>query len=198
MTHPRDMQVYEILEELQKTPSDKLKVELLTSKYSDHTPLQYILKWNFCETIQNVLPEGAPPFNTEEEDGPSKASLWQYIQVFPSFVKSAQSANMRMLHVERVFIEMLEALDRQEAEVICQVKDGKLGDVWNLPVQVVMEAFPGLIVTTNSPLKERTPQEEADELLLAAKAKREQAKILQSEAKRLTQEAKDLIKNTAE
>ena len=53
---PRDMQVHEILTEVSALATDKLKVELLRAKYSDHVPLHRILKLNFCDTIIPILP----------------------------------------------------------------------------------------------------------------------------------------------
>jgi len=69
MTQSQDMQVYEILEELDACTTKQRKVDLIRTKYSNHTPLQYVLRWNFDNSINSLLPEGEPPFDKEEKDG---------------------------------------------------------------------------------------------------------------------------------
>ena len=74
MTKPQDMQVFEILGELDACTTKQRKVDLIRTKYSNHTPLQYILRWNFDESIKSLLPEGEPPFDKEEKDGDSRST----------------------------------------------------------------------------------------------------------------------------
>lgn len=188
----RDMQVFEILDEIGGIKADVLKIEMLRTKYSDHIPLHRILKMNFCDSIQSIVPEGAPPFNREKVDGPNRASLWAYVQQFPYFVKSAVSAKLRPLQVEKIFIEMLEAVDVEEAEMVILAKDKKLTTKWNISAEVVTQAFPQLKIVASEPPKIKTPEERAEELLDLADVKKTQAKQLQDEAKKLIAEAKAL------
>ena len=192
MIKAKDMQVFEILNELEEYKSDAEKIQLLRSKYSDHTPLQRILQLNFSDNIKSILPEGEPPFNKEEEDGPSKASLWSYIQQFPMFVQSQQSQNMKMLQIERIFIEMLEAVGVDEAQMFCLAKDKNLSTKWNINVVIAREAFPQLNIITNTPVPEKTEEEKAEEMLALAEMKKKQAKELNAEARQLVADAKKL------
>ena len=192
MINPRDMQVHEILTAVTKLPQDQQVTEL--QKYSDHTPLKYILKWNFDSSIQSVLPEGSPPFNSAEEDGPPRDSLWSGINLFPVFVKSQQSASMKMLQIEKQFIDLLEHIDSQEAEVIVLTKDKKLQTKYDISVETINTAFPDLI---NVPITDvetipETPEEKAQKLIDLANRKKEQAKTLNAEARELVKEAKQL------
>ena len=194
MIKQKDMQVFEILDELEKIVDVDNKVEWLVENFSDHTPLQYILKWNFCDSVNSVIPEGKPPFNEEEQDGPSRSSLWMYLNVFPVFVVSAQSQKMQALKREQIFIEMLESLDNKEAELVCLAKDKMLTDKWGISLEVAQRAFPALAITTKREfkVKELTPEEKAAALLDQATQLKEKAKELNAEAKRLTTEAKKL------
>lgn len=141
----RDYQVYEIFEELEKLSNFENKVEFLKTKFSDHTPLHRILKMNFCKTIISVFPSGEPPFNKTETDGPERASLWSYVKHFPIFVRSGKSANMNSLQREKIFIEMLEAVESKEAELICLAKDGKIETVYpSVTLELAQSAFPEL------------------------------------------------------
>lgn len=192
----KDMQVFEILEEISKIKNDELKIEILKEKYSDHIPLLRILKMNFCESIISMLPEGVPPFNREKIDGPSKSSLWMYVKHFPAFVRSGQSLKMKPLQIERIFIEMLEAIDVAEADIVCLAKDKGISEKYDIPVEVVQRAFPQLQITnTKSALTpKKSNAEKAAELTEVAEHKKEQAKKLNEEAKALLAEAKELTK----
>lgn len=190
----RDMQVHEILTEVSKQRTDDLKVELLRVKYSDHVPLQRILKMNFCDTIIPILPDGTPPFNREKIDGPSRASLWAYAKNFAYFVRSAQSAKLKPLQVEKIFIEMLEAVDPEEADMICMAKDKKLTDKWDMSVDVVKAAFPQLNITNKAPVVPPTPEQIEKNRQATIQLLKDRAKKLQEEAKEILAQAKELEK----
>lgn len=194
MIKSRDKQVFEILDEVDQLPTDEAKIQHLQQHYSDHTPLHYVLKFAFCDTIQSIIPEGEPPFNTEEVDGPSHGNLWMYLKQFPLYVVSQQSQNMRSLQRERIFIEMLEALDIREAKMFCLAKDKQLHTAFQISSYVAQQAFPQMGITVSEPIVavEKTPEEKAQALLDLAKMKKEQAKELNAEARKLTAEAKSL------
>ena len=190
---PQDMQVFEILNEISDLQDDNLKVQLLKTKYYDHTPLHRILKMNFCKTIVPMLPEGTPPYNRNENaDGPNQSSLWQFIRVFPVIVKSQQSVKMKSLQIENMFIEMLEAVDSKEADVICLAKDKNLETQYQVSCDVVTKAFPMLnIKDTGKVVEEPSDEDKAMNML-------ERAERLKSQAKDFNAQAKDLIKKAKE
>ena len=189
------MQVHEILKEISGIKQDSLKVEILRDKYSTHIPLLRVLKMNFCDTIVSKVPEGAPPFNREKMDGPSKSSLWGYVKHFPMFVRSAASANMKPLQIERIFIEMLEAIDVEEADVMCLAKDKKLTTSYDVSLNVVREAFPQLNIVSAEPPKVMTPEEKAASLIAQSEDLKAKAKALNEEAKEKASYAKELLKS---
>lgn len=196
---PRDMQVNEILTEISNLKSDELKVQTLTQKYYDHTPLHRVLKMNYCDSIISMLPDGTPPFTrNEDHDGPNHASLWEYIRMFPIIVRSTQSLNMRPLQIERNFIEMLEAVDPEEAETICLAKDKNLETKYQVSVDVVKKSFPQLnIVTSDTVPSSKTNEQLAEEYLEMADLRKREAKKLNEEAKELIKKAKELANEDA-
>ena len=190
MIKAKDMQVFEILEEFDKTIGRSQKVNYLR-EYKDHTPLTYVLKFNYCDTIKSLIPEGRPPFNDEPDDGPSKASLWQYLNVFPNFVQSNQAAQVKPLQREKLFIEMLEAIAVEEANMIILAKDRELEKLYpSLDIGIVREAFPNLQIQTQQEAKEQSEEEKKADILAVIQDKKEQLKSLQTEIKDLTKEAK--------
>lgn len=196
---PRDMQVNEILSEISNLKSDELKVQTLKQKYYDHTPLHRVLKMNYCDSIVSMLPDGTPPFTrNEDHDGPNHSSLWEYIRMFPIIVRSTQSLNMRPLQIERNFIEMLEAVDPQEAETICLAKDKILETKYQISLDVVKESFPQLqIVTSDTVPSSKTNEQLAEEYLEMADLRKREAKKLNEEAKELIKKAKELADEDA-
>ncbi len=185
----QDAQVYEILEELDSCTTKQRKVDLINTKYSNHTPLQYVLRWNFDRSIKSLLPQGEPPFDKERKDGDSPQALWSYLKMFPNFVDSAQGRQLPELKRENLFIEMLDALDLEEANVIVLAKDGKLDEKYNITIDVVNAAYPDIGLVSD-PIPEPTPKEQKEDLLSQAKSIKEQVKELNSLAKELTEKAK--------
>ena len=192
MIKAKDMQVFEILNELEELKTDAEKIQLLRNKYNDHTPLHRILMMNFSDNIKSILPEGEPPFNKEEEDGPSKASLWSYVRQFAIFVESTQSQRMKMLQIERIFIEMLEAVGTEEAKMFCLAKDKQLQTKWNISAQVAMQAFPNLRIENTQPEPVKSEEDRAEEMIALAELKKKQAKELNAEARQLIADAKKI------
>lgn len=190
---PRDMQVHEILEEVQTAKTTIERSNILRSKYTDHQPLQYILKWNFDETLKSILPEGDAPTNNEERDGPAPSSLWEYLRVFPRFVDCQVARQTAALRRENLFLEMLGSIDPKEANVVVLAKDKNLTSVFdNVTIDVVQQAFPDLIQVASEVAPEKTPEEQADELKAYAETLKQQAKDLNAEAKELLEDAKKL------
>tara|TARA_B100000242_G_scaffold284878_1_gene248687 strand:+ start:1227 stop:1805 length:579 start_codon:yes stop_codon:yes gene_type:complete len=185
----QDAQVYEILEELDSCTTKQRKVDLINTKYNNHTPLQYVLRWNFDKSIKSLLPEGEPPFDKERKDGDSPQALWSYLKMFPNFVDSAQGRQLPELKRENLFIEMLDALDLEEANVIVLAKDGKLDEKYDITIDVVNAAYPDIGLVSD-PIPEPTPKEQKEDLLSQAKSIKEQVKELNSLAKELTEKAK--------
>ena len=191
MIKAKDMQVFEILEEMDKNIAGRVNKINYLKTFADHTPLQYVLKFNYCDTIKSLIPEGRPPFNDEPDDGPSKSSLWQYLNVFPTFVQSNQAAQIKPLQRERVFIEMLEAIAVEEAIMMIVAKDRELEKLYpTLDIGIVKEAFPNLDIQTKQEVREPTDEEKKADILAVIKNKKEQVKVLQTEIKDLTKEAK--------
>jgi hypothetical protein len=191
----RDMQVFEILREISELEDTSQKIKTIREKYYDHTPLHRVLKMNYCDSIVPMVPEGMPPINSNNNpDGPNHSSLWEYIRVFPVIVKSAQSVKMKPLQIERMFIEMLEAIDPNEAEILCLAKDKNLEDQFDISINIVKEALPSLNIQREGQrvVKIKTPEEQAEQMLDEAKAKKVRAKVLNNEAAELIKKAKAL------
>tara|TARA_Y100000590_G_scaffold7061_1_gene9070 strand:+ start:205 stop:732 length:528 start_codon:yes stop_codon:yes gene_type:complete len=122
-----------------KTKSDKVRI----LREEDCMALRQILKWNFDPNIESDLPEGTPPYvENEAPEGTEHMLLRTEGDKLYNFIKGAQKHQATVR--ERMFIRLLEGLHKDEAKLLCAVKDKKLGSVGGvkgLSIPVVSEAF---------------------------------------------------------
>jgi len=135
--------ISEILSKVEKESSRKKKVEILQS-YSKNNALRTILKGTFDNRVQFLLPEGDPPFTTQDAAIDNRGGLYNEVRKLYLFVKNDQSDGIHPIKRERLFVEMLETLPEEEAKVVLGMKDGKL-PYKGITEKLVKEAFPELI-----------------------------------------------------
>lgn len=132
-----------ISEVLQKVSNAKTKVEKvkLLQQYNSDT-LRMLLIWNFDESIISAVPEGEVPYTVNDAPaGTEHTSLEHESRLFFHFIKGGNE-NLTKVKRENMFIQLLEGLHKDEAEVVCMVKDKKLGKRYKVTKAAVSEAFP--------------------------------------------------------
>lgn len=103
-----------------KTVSDK--VALLQQLATE--PVLIILKYAFDPSIKFILPEGAPPYKPcdfLDQEG----RLYAELRRLYLFVEGG-NPSLTKVKREYLFIQLLESIDKQDAEMLCAVKDKKL------------------------------------------------------------------------
>lgn len=139
---PANAFVHEILAEVSKQKSVAKKVEVLQKYRNDG--LTSILIWNFDETVLSLLPEGEVPFNKNDVPiGTDHTSLRKEWRNLYHFVKGGND-KLSKTRRESMFIQMLEGLHPDEAEIICLVKDGNLTSKYKITKDQVSKAFPDI------------------------------------------------------
>jgi len=129
-------------EVLQKVSNAKTKAQKIKLLQEFNTPaLRQILIANFDESIISMLPEGEVPFtkNDAPEDTEHTKLVHEYRKLYLFF---KGGANISQTRRETLFIQLLEGLHEGEAEVLCLMKDRKIGKRWKITKQCVEEAFP--------------------------------------------------------
>jgi len=121
-----------------KTVNDK--IALLQQNASD--PLLIILKYAFDPALKFVLPEGAPPYKPCEFLD-QEARLYSELRRLYLFVEGG-NPNLTKVKREFLFIQLIESIDKGDAELLVAVKDKKL-PYKGLTASVVKKAFPNLI-----------------------------------------------------
>jgi len=132
-----------ITEILQKVNNAKTKAEKkkILQEHNSQA-LRSLFIWNFDESVKTLLPEGEVPYRPNNtEKGLQHEYLEQSQRKLAYFVKGgiAVSAMKR----EEIFIGLLETLHKEEAELLCLVKDKALQKKYTrISSTLVKEAFP--------------------------------------------------------
>lgn len=168
---PRNPMMFEVLDLVSRQRTKAKKIEAL-QKHGDIS-LKAVLIWNFDETVQSALPDGPVPYGDQSElvaytgtlsdrlsdenrrmfaennfslgnrEAGSKTTLraqWKNLYNFVVGGNGGLTNNRR----ETMFINLLEGLHPLEAEILCLVKDKKLGDSYKITREVVETAFPDI------------------------------------------------------
>ena len=105
-----------------------------------------ILRINYDDAVVSALPEGAP--NYRQDDAPKD---YQYTVLnkaytqFKYFFKGPVANEMKQIKRESLFLNLLETLHVEEAELLIAAKDKKM-KYKGITKKLVKDAFPNLIV----------------------------------------------------
>jgi len=131
----------EILQKVSNAKTKAQKIKLLQEMNSP--ALRAILIANFDESVISMLPPGDVPY--KENDAPEETEHTKLIQEYRKlYLFFKGGANISQTRRETLFIQMLEGLHKGEAEVLCLVKDRKIGKRWKITRQCVEEAYPSI------------------------------------------------------
>ena len=100
---------------------------------------------NFDESVVSMLPEGDVPYTPNDAPvGTDHSRLEQEYRGLYRFFKGGAD-KLPNLKRESMFVQLLEGLAAEEAELMVLVKDGKLSDKYKrITKTVVSEAFPSI------------------------------------------------------
>ena len=133
---------HEVIELASKQKTKAKKIEILQEYESDS--LKSILIWNFDQTVVSMIPEGAVPYKKNEVPvGTDHTSLRREWRNLYHFVKGGNDS-LSSMRRETMFIQMLEGLHPEEAEIICLVKDKSLEEKYNITYDMVKKAYPDI------------------------------------------------------
>jgi len=156
----REPLLSEILTRVHKAKNKTDMIKILREENCE--PLQQILQWAFNPTITSALPSGAPPYI--ENDAPEGTEhmllrteakgLWHFVKILDGVDENGDKKwrpadpKIQRTVMERMFIRLLEGLHKNEAKLLCDVKDKKLAynpktkkGIKGLSVPILQEAF---------------------------------------------------------
>ena len=168
---PPNPLVFEIFDLASRQRTKAKKVEVLTK--FEHPVLKSLFIWNYDERIVSALPEGEVPYGDPEDqlkyegslskaiesasrdmynngnfslgntDAAARTTLRSQYKNLYHFVEGGNSGLSKMRR-ESMFINLLQSIHPLEAEILCLVKDKKLGEVYKIPQDVVSLAYPDI------------------------------------------------------
>ncbi len=135
--------ISEVLRKISNAKTKKEKVDLF-QKYNS-VALRQLMIINFDETVVSEIPEGDVPYTPNDAPvGTDHTRLESEYKGLYRFFKGGDS-RLKALKRETMFIQLLEGLSAEEAELLCLVKDGRLTEKYKrITKAVVSEAFPSI------------------------------------------------------
>ena len=135
--------ISEILRKVSNAKTKAEKISLLRKHNS--TALRQMLIINFDESIVSMLPEGDVPYTPNDAPvGTDHTRLEQEYRGLYRFFKGGAD-KLPSLKRESMFVQLLEGLSAEEAELLVLCKDGKLGDKYKrITKAVISEAYPSI------------------------------------------------------
>lgn len=130
----------EVLDKVAKAKTKKQKVELLRQHNTD--ALRMVIKSSFDPRIEWDLPEGDVPYTPNEApEGTEHNMLVHEARTLYHYIKGG-NPKLTQNRRENMFIQLLEGLHRDEAELVVAAKDKGLHRKYKgLSSNVVREAF---------------------------------------------------------
>ena len=133
----------EILDLVHDQESEEDKIKVLKTYEND--ALKTLLIWNFDESIISLLPHGEVPYQPNESPlGVDHSSLRRDYKNLYNFVKGGNDS-LSKIRRETIFIQILESLHPNEAEVLILVKDKNLEDKYDISLDIVQKAYPDIV-----------------------------------------------------
>ena len=116
------------------------KISLLSQYKRDD--VKALLIWNFDKEIKSAIPEGEVPYKKNEApiNSGGHTRLVHEWKTLYNFIRGGNDKLSQMKR-ETMFIQLLEGLHADEAEVITLAKDGDLQSKYRITRSVVEQAF---------------------------------------------------------
>ena len=133
----------EILRKVSNAKTKKEKVDLLRKHNS--VALRQLMIINFDDSLVCLMPEGDVPYTPNDAPvGTDHTRLEQEYRGLYRFFKGGQD-KLPSLKRESMFVQLLEGLSAEEAELLVLVKDGRMNEKYKrITKAVVSEAFPSI------------------------------------------------------
>jgi len=148
--------ISEVLASAAGLATKKEKIEYLQAHNS--LPLRSILKGSFDDSVEFNLPKGIPPYRKDDAPkGFEPSNLYKVQRRFKYFAKGGLGEKMTSGRREKMFIDCLESLHPDEAELLLMMKEKKLaGKYKGLTPKLISDAFPSLLAKPLVTAQERS------------------------------------------
>lgn len=130
----------EILQAVSSAKTKKHKIEILQEYRSPALVSLFI--WNYDDTVKSAIPQGIVPYTPNDAPTPeAQSKLASQYRTLYNYVRGGNDS-LRQVKRESLFIELLESLHPDEAELVCLVKDKTMNKKYRVTHNVIKEAYP--------------------------------------------------------
>lgn len=166
------LSISEIVRKAQKLETDQEKIDWLRA--NDSTPLRQLLICTYdTDRIKFLIPNEPPPYRASEHLD-SQGMLYRQMRKLQYVIQGEVEHNMTAYKREWVFIEMLESVDAEDAELLCEMIKQK--PLTGLTASVINIAF-GDIISKNAELIETTKPAPKPKKSISRKAKKDGTQV---------------------
>jgi len=140
-----NLQVWEVLKNCQNAKSDERRVQIL--KENKVKGVADIVKMIYDTRLTCLLPNTPPPFQTIT-NGTAPSSLHRHSNsgVFRNFFKGLAPTTVNPIQREKMFIQILESVCKEEAELLVGMLNKKMPQrFYKVTEDIVRQAFPDLL-----------------------------------------------------
>ena len=135
----------EIFEKASSLTARKDKIAYIQEVAAKYPAFRDILRINFDKDVVSLLPEGEPPYTKDDAPhGHEYQILHKGYRMFQYFFKGGKGSMLQPMKRETMFVNLLETLHAEEAELLVLAKDRKL-KYKGITKKLIQDALPGLI-----------------------------------------------------
>ena len=135
----------EIFEKASSLTARKDKIAYIQEAAAKYPAFRDILRINFDKDVVCLLPEGEPPYTKDDAPhGHEYQILHKGYRMFQYFFKGGKGSMLQPMKRETMFVNLLETLHAEEAELLVLAKDRKL-KYKGITKKLIQDALPGLI-----------------------------------------------------
>jgi hypothetical protein len=134
----------EYLDLIEKAKTEEEKIAAM-KQYGSFPPLNFLLSMCYNDKVQFELPAGMPPYQRDE------ATHFDLFSPLASQIRRMQlclksNGNTPRFKKEIIFIQLLEAINPKEADIIVACKDRALTELYpSITKELVAKVFPAYV-----------------------------------------------------
>lgn len=133
--------ITEIIQSAAAKKTTEEKIDFL--RRNDSPPLRIVLQYTYDSAIEFLIPNTPPPWEKNEYEDEAKSLLFREARKLKMFIKNGGYDNLNQVKREQLFISLLEDVDNDDADTLCQMIAKKPFN--GLSKKTIEEAFPDLI-----------------------------------------------------
>jgi len=132
---------YEMFKKVNGTRKKADKINMLRNYAAENPSFWGLIRLSFDPIFEWLLPEGAPPYKPLAKEFDAQNVLKASSRYLKYFINSPDGQSLTDFKRETMFVELLEAVDPEDAQLLIEVKDNKL-PFKTITLNLIKEAFP--------------------------------------------------------